>query len=158
MSMYNIKLSRVDDRLIHGQVMTAWLQYTSAKRIVIIDDQTAADEFTRTIISMACPSHIELEILGVDDGAQYIKGSDDTPTILLAKNPAAFLQLVERGVELDEVIVGGMGANKDRSKLYKNIAASEKEREIFKELIARDIVVKIQVIPDHKAVLINEYL
>lgn len=156
--MYNIKLARVDDRLIHGQVMTAWLQYTGAKRIVIIDNQTAADEFTRTVISMACPGHIELKIFGIDEAADYIKAADNTPMILLVKNPEGFLQLVERGVEIEEVIVGGMGANKDRSKFYKNIAASDKEREIMRELISRNVKVRIQVIPDQKAVQVDEFL
>lgn len=156
--MSNIKLARVDDRLIHGQVMTAWLQYTGAKRIIIIDNATAEDEFTRTIISMAVPNNIQLEILTVNDAAEYLKNVDDTPLILLAKYPDAFLQIVERGVELKEVVIGGMGANKDRSKLYKNIAASDKEREVMKELIRRGITVRIQVIPDQKSVSVDSYL
>lgn len=156
--MYNIKLARVDDRLIHGQVMTAWLQYTSASRIIIIDDGTAADEFTKTIISMAVPRNIDLEILTVNGAASYIKESDDTPAILLAKTPEAFLKLVESGINLKEVIVGGMGASKDRSRLHKNIAASDEERKTLKELIDRNISVKIQVIPDQSSVSIETLL
>ncbi len=156
--MYNIKLARVDDRLIHGQVMTAWLQYTGARRIVIIDDGTAADEFTKTIISMAVPNTIDLEILSINGAVSYLKEADATATILLAKSPDTFLKLVESGINLKEVIVGGMGANKDRSRLHKNIAASDEERKTLKELIDRNISVKIQVIPDQGSVAIETLL
>lgn len=157
--MKNIKLARVDDRLIHGQVMTAWVQYTGARHIVIIDDQTAADEFTSTIISMAVPKNIGLDILSVSDAAEFLKsGEVDKPMILLAKYPDAFLQVIERGVPLEEVVVGGMGANKDRTKLYKNIAATDEERDIFKSMIDKGVHVRIQVIPDEKSVDIKTVL
>ena len=45
--MGEIVLARIDDRLIHGQVMTAWLQFTGGNHIVIVDDATAGDEFTQ---------------------------------------------------------------------------------------------------------------
>ena len=48
--MGEIVLARIDDRLIHGQVMTAWLQFTGGNHIVIVDDATAGDEFTKSIM------------------------------------------------------------------------------------------------------------
>ena len=58
--MGEIVLARIDDRLIHGQVMTAWLQFTGGNHIVIVDDATAGDEFTKSIMSMAVPNGIKL--------------------------------------------------------------------------------------------------
>lgn len=154
--MSNIKLARVDDRLIHGQVMTNWLQFTSANQIIIIDDGTAQDEFIRTVISMAVPKNVSLKIFGINDAVNFLLNeNDEKPTILLAKFPDAFLQIHEKGVILDEVVIGGMGAKKERTKLYKNIAASERERDIMNKLIEKGVNVKIQVIPDEKAVSIK---
>lgn len=70
--MGEIVLARIDDRLIHGQVMTAWLQFTGGNHIVIVDDATARDEFTKSIMSMAVPNGIKLSILGVADGAKLL--------------------------------------------------------------------------------------
>ena len=48
--MQGVVLTRIDDRLIHGQVMTSWLNFTSANKIMVIDDQTAADPFMKTVL------------------------------------------------------------------------------------------------------------
>lgn len=154
--MANIKLARVDDRLIHGQVMTAWVQNTGATHIIIIDDATANDSFLTSIITMAVPNNIELDIFTVDEAVEYLNDNDSTkPVILLAKYPDAFLEVVNRGVELEEVTLGGMGARKDRTQLHKNLSASEQERKDIKELMDKGVNVKIHVIPDQSAVSLD---
>ena len=115
--MGEIVLARIDDRLIHGQVMTAWLQFTGGNHIVIVDDATAGDEFTKSII-------------------------------VLAKEPQTYWQLIEKGVTFDEIIIGGMGARKDRKTFHKNISASEEEKETFRKIVAQNVKMKIHVIPD----------
>ncbi|MEO1769123.1 PTS sugar transporter subunit IIB [Candidatus Enterococcus ferrettii] len=157
--MGEIVLARIDDRLIHGQVMTAWLQFTGGNHIVIVDDATAGDEFTKSIMSMAVPNGIKLSILGIADGAALLK---DIPAsekiIILAKEPQTYLQLIENGVELNEVIIGGMGARKDRKSFYKNISATEEEKETFRKIIANGIKMKIHVIPDQGSQAIDNLL
>ncbi|MBE6083621.1 MAG: PTS sugar transporter subunit IIB, partial [Tissierellaceae bacterium] len=56
--MANIVLTRIDDRLIHGQVMTAWVKQTKATRIIIIDDVVAKDDFMKKVLTMAAPPGI----------------------------------------------------------------------------------------------------
>lgn len=150
--MSQIVLARVDDRLIHGQVMTAWLQYTDGNHIVIVDDGTAKDEFLKSVMKMSVPQGVKLDVLTVEDGIKFLSedhGKDNI--IILAKTPAAYLSLVEGGVTLKEVIVGGMGANGQRKKFFKNISASDEERGIFKSIIDKGVSVKIQIVPSDKA-------
>ena len=66
-----LKLVRVDDRLIHGQVVAIWLKALNAKRIVIVDDRTARDEFLREVITLSSPPGVPVEIheLVARDGA-----------------------------------------------------------------------------------------
>ncbi|GCF92415.1 PTS mannose transporter subunit IID [Enterococcus florum] len=147
--MGEIVLARIDDRLIHGQVMTAWLQFTGGNHIVIVDDATAGDEFTKSIMSMAVPNGIKLSILGIADGSEVLRSvPDNEKIIILAKEPQTYLALIENGVQLDEVIIGGMGARKNRQTFYKNISASEEEKEAFRQIIAHHVKMKIHVIPD----------
>lgn len=157
--MGNIVLARVDDRLIHGQVMTAWLQYTGGNHIVIVDDNTARDEFTKEIMAMAVPEGIGLDVFSKGEaigGISRLNGNKKI--ILLTKTPEVFLYLIENGVAIEKIIIGGMGANKDRKKLYKNIAATEDEKEDIKTLVAKGVDVQIQVVPDEKAVGLEKIL
>ncbi|SFL34839.1 PTS sugar transporter subunit IIB [Pelosinus propionicus] len=157
--MATIVLARIDDRLIHGQVMTAWLQYVGANHIVIIDDETASDDFLKSIIEMAVPREIKLHIYHCEEAAAEIKKmSDDEKLMILAKVPESFLTVIETGLPLEKIIIGGMGANTKRTKFYKNISASDTERETFKKITAHGTKLVIHIIPDQQAVGVEEYL
>lgn len=72
-----VSVFRIDDRLIHGQVITAWIAYADAKSIVVADDKAAKDEFTQSLLKMATPDSIQLKILSVEDAITYLKGDED---------------------------------------------------------------------------------
>lgn len=157
--MAKIVLARIDDRLVHGQVMTAWVQYTSANHIVIVDDATAGDEFTKTIIKMAVPVSIGLDIFNTEEASEKLKALPDSyRVIILTKSPQVYYKLIEEGVEIEEVIIGGMGASKARSKFYKNISASEEEKDYFRKIVTKGVGLKIHVIPDEKSVSVDSLL
>ncbi|MDN6751442.1 MAG: PTS sugar transporter subunit IIB [Staphylococcus equorum] len=157
--MANIVLARVDDRLIHGQVMTAWLQYTGGNHIVIVDDNTASDEFTKEIMAMAVPEGIGLDVFSKGEAIDGISRLDENKKIIiLTKTPEVFLYLIENDITIEKIIIGGMGANKNRKKLYKNIATTEDEKEDIKKLVTKGIDVQIQVVPDEKAVVLEKIL
>lgn len=59
--MENVLLARVDDRLIHGQVMTAWMKLLPAKEIIVIDNKVAKDEFMITVLEMAAPTGVKVK-------------------------------------------------------------------------------------------------
>lgn len=149
--MKNIVYSRIDDRLIHGQVMTGWVQFTGATEVVIIDDAVAKDQFSQMVMRSSMPSKIGLKIFSVSDGAQYLQtapANANEKIFILAKTPMAFLGLSEQGVDLKAVGIGGMGARSDRHVFYRNISASLEEVDTFKKLAGRSVDVFVQVIPD----------
>ncbi|MBB1165477.1 PTS sugar transporter subunit IIB [Lacticaseibacillus rhamnosus] len=157
--MSKIVLARVDDRLIHGQVMTAWLQYTEGDHIVIIDDATAKDDFLKSIMSMSVPQGIKLDVLSIADGVSFLKsGHGNDKLLLLAKMPSVYLNLVDAGVKIGEVVIGGMGANPQRKKFYKNISASEEEKKTMQKLIDAGVSVKIQIVPSDGATDVKNLL
>lgn len=157
--MAEIVLARIDDRLIHGQVMTAWLQYSGGNHIVIVDDETAEDSFLKSVLSMSIPIGVKLDIFNCLDGAEFLKNlNDNSKVIILAKVPETFFTLIENGVNLKQIIIGGMGANPNRSKFYKNISASDNERETFKKIIASGTTLTIQVIPDQNPINAEQFL
>lgn len=61
--MENLVLTRIDDRLIHGQVMTAWIKQKNAVQVVVADDEVAEDEFMINVLEMAVPMRLPSESL-----------------------------------------------------------------------------------------------
>lgn len=158
--MSEIVLTRIDDRLIHGQVMTAWVKKTRANQILIIDDEVAKDDFMSEILKMSAPAGIDIVVKGQVDAVSFLKVQDKEKKrlIILVKAPATIAAIVEKGIEIDKLVVGGMGAKANRRVLYKNISASDEERTTFKKLIDRGIPVVIHIIPDQKETDLSKYL
>ena len=156
--MENVLLARVDDRLIHGQVMTAWMKLLPATEIIVIDNKVAKDEFMITVLEMAAPTGVKVKVFTEEKAAEVLQAGLSKPAILLAKSPGSYKGIIDRGVELEAINLGGMGINNDRTTLYKNIAASPAEREAIKEFLDKGIDVKIQVIPADKVVEVKDIL
>lgn len=156
--MKHIVFARIDDRLIHGQVMTAWLKQCDANEVVIIDNELCRDTFVVMMMKSLIPSTIGLKVLSDEEGAQYLKEDGKEKILILVKAPAAILSLLDHDIVLDMLNIGGMGMKSGRTKLYKNIAASAQERDDFRMLLAKKLVMKVQVVPTEKAEDLSKYL
>lgn len=156
-----ISLIRIDDRLIHGQVCTQWLHYSRAKKILIIDDATAKDMFMSKMLTKMAPLGTTVEVLTCEDSISRLKELLETfndNIMILTKGPSPILNMIENEIHVENVIVGGMGKNGERSTLYKNISASQAERDCFKKIIDKGVKVYLQVLPSDKQVDIDSYL
>ena len=135
--MKQIVWTRIDDRLIHGQVMTQWIQHASANEVVIVDDGVAKDTFIQMIMKSSVPAKISLKILNTQDAIEYLNGEDNgKKEFILVKTPQALVALTDAGIKLDFVNVGGIGAKAGRKTLYKNISTSEAENKDLRNLIS----------------------
>lgn len=151
-----IKLFRIDDRLVHGQVMTAWSKVTSAQRIIIVDNEVIKDDFVCLVMKQAVPKSIVLEIYNLEDGIARLQAiNDNLATIVLMKLPRIALELAKAGVAIPSLNVGGMGANASRKKLYKNISATQEEIDQLKELVALGTNVEFRILPEDKMVSLS---
>ena len=156
--MENLVLTRIDDRLIHGQVMTAWIKQKNAVQVIVADDEVAEDDFMINVLEMAVPDEIAIGIFNRQDAAEFMSQGLDAPTILVVKGPEILNYLVDHGIKIDEIDVGGMGAKEGRSVLYKNISTNPDENKNFMELIEKGVNVFVQVMPQDKQVSIAEYI
>ena len=73
--MADIVLCRIDSRLIHGQVMTKWVNQSSANKIVVVSDELAADEFMLQIYLLSAPAGVKVECYGIEDTIKHCKFS-----------------------------------------------------------------------------------
>lgn len=150
-----IVMCRVDERLVHGQVIASWSKILSIKQILVIDDQLAMDSFMGTVLSMAAPSGVKVELITADDAARRI-GKEGTSeggnTMLLFKTPQYALALVEKGIAIKELNIGNMGAGPSRKAVSRNVYASPAEVDIFRKLLDMGIDVYLQMVQQESRV------
>ena len=156
--MKNLVLTRIDDRLIHGQVMTAWSRVTRAEQVLVVDDAVAQDEFMINVLENAVPESMAIGVFNKEDAVTFLSEPLEAPTIVLVKVPETIEYLVNHGVVISEVDLGGMGANKNRDSLYHTISASGEEKETFKRLLKKGLNVFIQIMPQNDKVDLKNIL
>lgn len=158
--MSKIVLTRVDDRLIHGQVISGWLRHTKGNRIVIVDEDLAKDEFMLGILEMAAPPGVPVSAYTVAEATEYLTSdkSDNARIIVLVKSPLVVVDLVKSKVPIEYVNIGGMGSSPKRKKLYKNIQASPEEIDAMKELVDLGVEVEFRVVVENKGIDLKEVL
>jgi mannose/fructose/N-acetylgalactosamine-specific phosphotransferase system component IIB len=150
----SLRLVRIDDRLIHGQVVAGWLRALGAGRIAIVDDATARDEFLREILILAAPQGVPVEVWDVIRGAARLVelASVPEPVIVLVRSPRTALELRRLGVPIEVVDLGGLGAGPGRKRLHKTISISPDERGELRELEQLGTRVEIRIVADDRPI------
>lgn len=158
--MRNIVLVRIDDRLIHGQIVTAWLKQTNGNTILIIDDALPNDPFMHRILKAASPPGISVEILSVGDALRFL--AEDSPSdeklVILTKAPQPLEKLIEGGISIDRIILGGMGAKAGRQRFNKNISANAEEVESMRQILGNNVEMLYQMVPNDRPVDVRKLL
>jgi len=159
MKYEGISLVRIDDRLIHGQVMTSWLNYIGSNKIMVIDDLLSKDQFMSNVLKTCIPGNVKLAVFDVENAVKRIeKGFEKDKCIILVKFPSTLKQLYDAGIVFDEINIGGMGILTGRKAFYKNISASDDEKRIFKELITAGSKITVRIISEDSEVDISKLL
>jgi len=151
--MKKIVLTRIDDRLLHGQVMVSWIPFLNANEIIIVDDEYACDDFMSNLIKEAAPEHLKVEVLTVEQSKEYLELNDDKSKVLIiSRNVENISKLIELGVEIKKINIGGLGFCEGRKKLINAIHLSDKELDLLKSISAKGIEVEVQMLPKDKAI------
>lgn len=158
--MKNVVVARVDDRLIHGQVVTAWVVTSSANRIVIVDDGVANDPFNKRVIKLLAPSGISVDVYSIEQGITELKGdfNPNEKIVVLTKSPITFDALINGGVELEKVILGGMGLRGTRKPFIKNVSCSPEEVDSIRNMVSKGVKVVYQLVPEQRVTEITNLL
>ena len=155
-----ISLARIDDRLIHGQVVMGWTKMLNATVIVVPDDDAAADPVQKMGMKAATPIGVRSAVVSVAEGAALLKGPKlkNEKVIVVVRGPSVMLKLINEGMEIKKVIVGNMRGEEGKKKITKEVAANQEEWNLFKELDAKGIDLVIQWLPNGDSRNLNEIL
>lgn len=154
-----ITFCRIDDRLIHGQVVTTWVNTQKIQQIIVLNDEVASDKIQRNILAMTAPQGIKVQAFGIEHFGEIIKKTTITRrTMLLFTNSVDVIRSIEAGVNIPKLNVGGMRFQEGRERLTKTVSVTSEERIAFEKIIARGIPVTVQMVPNDESVNLEEVL
>ena len=107
--MPDIVLTRIDNRLIHGQVATQWCGVVGANLLLVANDSVAGDEFRQGLMNMAAPAYAQTRFFTIEKTINIIhKASANQHIAIICENPQDVLKLVEGGVPIKKLNIGNM--------------------------------------------------
>ena len=152
--MSKIVLTRVDSRLIHGQVVTKWLQQSGANEILVVSDELEQDEL------MAAPPGVSVVIKGIESAKEYWESQEkeEKKVLFLVPDLTTLKAMVDQEIIKEEIQVGGLGGGPNRKNVLKNINLSEEDVAILTELLTKGIHVFFQAIPEENPLPIQKLI
>ncbi|MFP1725007.1 PTS mannose transporter subunit IIAB [Lonsdalea quercina] len=141
-----IGLARIDDRLIHGQVATRWTKETHVNRIIVVSNEVAADNVRKTLLTQVAPPGVSAHVVDVAKAIRVYnnpKYAGDR-VMLLFTNPTDVETLVEAGVDLPSVNIGGMAYRQGKIQVNNAVSIDEKDIEAFRKLADRGIELEVR--------------
>lgn len=153
----SIVLIRVDDRLIHGQVLMGWTRALGVDHALVADDQAAADPLQGPLMRMAAPTGLAVTILSVDEAATALQGDryQRDRMIVIVRGPNTLVRLRKAGLEFAAVNVGNVRSGEGRSRLTKEVHASPEELDQWRYLDDAGVELTAQWLPDQKRTHLN---
>jgi PTS system mannose-specific IIB component len=147
-----VLLARIDDRLIHGQVVEGWVNHLKATCIVVADDQVAANPLQRSIMEISVPEGLKVVIGKVEEvcARLSVPPLDGERTILLFSNPADALRSLRAGLACPAVNLGGMHYVPGKRRIMDVLAVNDADLEALQGILRQGVRVDIQTVPTEK--------
>jgi len=148
----DIALVRVDNRLVHGQILEAWIPYLKASCIAVVDDQVASDFFQETVIRMAVPREVQVIISGLKEFAEaysFTQGHGKK-TILLFSTVSAALTVHLLGFRFAKLNIGNVYNENCRLCCTPSVLLSDTDVNDIKSLHAEGVQIELRRVPKEK--------
>lgn len=145
----SVALVRVDDRLIHGQVVVGWGQALDPGRLVLADDGVASREWEQDLYREGAPPEISVEFLTVEDAAAHVATWQQAAekTIVLVGDVPSLVRLCDAAPQVRAVNLGGIHQSEGRKKYLPYLFLSDEELLQLADLAARGIEISAQDLP-----------
>lgn len=155
--MPNIVLTRIDNRLIHGQVATQWSGVLGINLLLVANDEVATDEFRQGLMNMAAPAYAQTRYFTIEKTCAIIdKASPAQKIFIICESPQDVLRLVEGGVPIKKVNIGNMHMAEGKRQVATSVAVDDNDVETFKKLKQHGVELEIKRVPDIAAESIDK--
>ena len=149
----DVQLFRIDDRLIHGQVVLGWARPLQSERIILCDDEVSQSEWEKELYCTCVPDHLKAQVYNVDETASILstKIKAEDKTIVLVKDPKVVVDIVNKGYVPGSVNLGGLHFSDQRKKYLSYVYLNDEEVTQLHWLLDKGINIFCQDVPTSKA-------
>ena len=142
-------LARIDTRLLHGQVATAWTKTTGPDRIIAVSDAVSKDELRKNMIEQAAPPGVRANVVPIWKMAEVDKDTrfGATKALLLFETPQDALRAIESGVRIDTLNLGSIAHSKGKVALTKAVSMDENDVDTIEKLQALGVKIDVRKVP-----------
>ncbi|SJZ64789.1 PTS system, mannose-specific IIB component [Pilibacter termitis] len=143
-------LARIDTRLLHGQVATAWTKSVKPTRIIVVSDAVANDNLRKSLIQQAAPPGVKAHVVPVEQMIKIAKDKEHfggQRALLLFETPQDALRAVEGGVPLKEINVGSMAHSPGKVQPNTVLAFDQNDIDTFATLKEKGVAFDVRKVP-----------
>lgn len=147
--MPNIVLTRIDNRLVHGQVGVTWTKTIGANLLLVANDEAAQDKLQQQLMAATAKSSgVGIRFFTIDKTAAIIdRAAPSQKIFIVCKNPQDVRRLVDKGVPLKEVNVGNMHFSEGKRQITKKVYVDDQDMDDLKYVASKGVHVYIQDVP-----------
>ncbi|WP_334320563.1 PTS N-acetylgalactosamine transporter subunit IIB [Gilliamella apicola] len=149
MSTPNILMTRIDNRLVHGQVGVTWVNALGANLLLVANDNAAQDPVQQNLMDMVIAEGIQTRYFTLQKTIDIIgKAAERQKIFIVCKTPQDVLTLVKGGVPIKFVNVGNMHFSEGKKQIHKTVSVDKEDIAAFKELERLGVTCEIRRVPD----------
>lgn len=159
MATPDIVLTRIDNRLVHGQVGVVWTSAVNANLLLVANDAAASDPLQQELMTATAESSgVGIRFWTLEKTITTIaKASPRQHIFLVIKTPEDALKLVQGGVPIKEINVGNMHFSEGKEQISKKVFVDQADKDAFNKLIDAGVKVYIQDVPEEKQDVLSKF-
>lgn len=156
----SVVLVRIDDRLVHGQVVESWIPFVKADWVLVVSDAAASDPTQRILMRLALPENVGLEVLSVEQAGPRVAELDRAPerVLILVPSPKEVLALLRAGADFRTVNVGGVYYNVGQVHLGKLVYLGAEDQAALQGIADLGVALEGQRVPSEKKRSLAEFV
>jgi fructoselysine and glucoselysine-specific PTS system IIB component len=155
-----IKLVRIDDRLIHGQVAFTWAPSLGVNYVIVANDKVAKDEFQKMTLGLAKPAIAKLLITSINGAIAFLNDGKNQPLkiLVLINNIKDAASLAENVAEIKSINFGGIRSKEGSTLISKAIAISNDDLPLLQEMIQKSVELEVRQVPTDSKLLVTDLI
>ena len=154
----NIQLLRIDDRLIHGQVVVGWVPVLGIQLLVVVNDSVAGNTMQKTLMEIACPANLKVVFYKVKDAAAACRVAGGEKALLLFSQPLDVWDFLEAGGPVESVNIGGLHYCEGKRQMGPIVCVSDVDVKVFRDIRRRGIPIEIRAVPGDTGIPLEQQI
>ncbi len=147
--MRTLKYVRIDERLIHGQVLMKWLKERNLNRIVIVDDMLQENPIIQSVMRRSVPKECAMEVYSCSEAGEELRGQEmKAEALMLVRDLPVLRYLEEEGIRFEEINIARMPYSTGRDKICDQIYMDKGEQDMIGNYLRKGSEVYVQMVPD----------